>query len=360
MSGGLGSGLPLGQSGLFGATPPPNWPAGVPFPPTPGGQGLPPLSGNSFTVAQIAQIQQQQLHLMRLHQQALQNHWMPSISGQSNWIPSVTSSAMTASSSPSGFMKPDPTQPDTLGWREWSWSDADKMLKSPSTGTLWTEAELVVPTWDEGDAVRGTSGIHAHLVPKHWKILGEQSGGYVASGDPNRVHGIVERFGKYVLGTEGWRAEWVIIKELMAPSTEVGLKLEQAYPDVIVHYPEEEGDASCTSATSSKWGKGNRSTSRPKPSPLPSPNSSQASQQLIQTMASQGLQNNRLAQALMNQRSANASLSQSSPPSQSQRHLYGSLSSSESELRGKEWGAMIVMAVTVLPFIVLILAGMGR
>jgi hypothetical protein len=50
------------------------------------------------------------------------------------------------------------------------------------------------------------------------------------------VTGIVERFGKYVLGTEGWRAEWVMIRTLKAPSVEIGLALEQAYPDVEIYY----------------------------------------------------------------------------------------------------------------------------
>jgi hypothetical protein len=50
------------------------------------------------------------------------------------------------------------------------------------------------------------------------------------------VVGVVERFGKYVLGTEGWRAEIVVIRKLRAPNTEIGLELEQAYPDVEVYY----------------------------------------------------------------------------------------------------------------------------
>ena len=49
------------------------------------------------------------------------------------------------------------------------------------------------------------------------------------------VHGIVERFGRYVLGTEGWRAEWVVIRKLMAPNTKTALALMRKYPDVVVH-----------------------------------------------------------------------------------------------------------------------------
>ena len=49
------------------------------------------------------------------------------------------------------------------------------------------------------------------------------------------VHGIVERYGRYVLGTEGWRAEWVVIRELMAPDIATALKLMRQYPEVRVH-----------------------------------------------------------------------------------------------------------------------------
>jgi hypothetical protein len=50
----------------------------------------------------------------------------------------------------------------------------------------------------------------------------------------------VERFGRYVLGTEGWRAEWVVIRELMAPDTETALALMQRYRDVKVHVREQQ------------------------------------------------------------------------------------------------------------------------
>jgi hypothetical protein len=60
-----------------------------------------------------------------------------------------------------------------------------------------------------------------------------------ASGQCN-VHGIVERFGRYEFGTEGWRAEWVVIRELMAPDTKTALALMRKYPDVRVHMQEQE------------------------------------------------------------------------------------------------------------------------
>ncbi len=164
--------------------------------------------------------------------------------------------------------KPDSTQPDTLGWREWKWDDAQKCLVSPSQGTLWPTAKHTAFNWSEGDAVRGLAGIHALLVPRHWRVLSELgfTGGYGGA-----VTGIVERFGKYVLGTEGWRAEQVIIRELLAPSTEIGLALEARYPDVIVHYQSEEGETSCKSEKSSALEKGSRSLLPSMSIPLPLP-----------------------------------------------------------------------------------------
>jgi hypothetical protein len=54
------------------------------------------------------------------------------------------------------------------------------------------------------------------------------------------VHGIVERFGRYVLGIEGWRAEWVVIRELLAPDAHTALALIRSYPEVRVHVREQE------------------------------------------------------------------------------------------------------------------------
>jgi hypothetical protein len=54
------------------------------------------------------------------------------------------------------------------------------------------------------------------------------------------VHGIVERFGRYVLGTEGWRAEWVVIRELLAPDENTALALMRTYPEVRIHIREQE------------------------------------------------------------------------------------------------------------------------
>jgi hypothetical protein len=56
---------------------------------------------------------------------------------------------------------------------------------------------------------------------------------------PARLGGVT-RFGRYVLGTEGWRAEWVIIRELLAPDAEIALALMRRYPDVRLRIREQE------------------------------------------------------------------------------------------------------------------------
>lgn len=97
--------------------------------------------------------------------------------------------------------------PNTFGWRYWNLNDdkVDLRLESPHTKTIWDSSQLTTEKWDESDVVRGVAGIHA-ICPitslrqngRHWRP----------------VVGIVERFGRFVLGTEGWRAEHVIIHRL--------------------------------------------------------------------------------------------------------------------------------------------------
>lgn len=194
---------------------------------------------------------------------------------QSNWAPSKF--RMIASDKPlPRWVKPDPKVPDTMGWRAWVWESGQEVLVSPHQGTGWPDAHLTAARWSEDDALRGSAGIHARRVPRHWKIVGwpDDHSSSALDSNPMLVTGLVERFGRYVMGTEGWRAEQVVIRELMAPSTEIGLKLEQRYPDAIVHYPDqiEEGDTSWTSEKSSALEKGSRSLlpfSQPAPAPPP-------------------------------------------------------------------------------------------
>jgi hypothetical protein len=53
--------------------------------------------------------------------------------------------------------------------------------------------------------VRGFAGIHAARLPYDWRRADVMSHGeFCCYGrHPNNVIGVVERFGKYVLGTEG-------------------------------------------------------------------------------------------------------------------------------------------------------------
>lgn len=132
--------------------------------------------------------------------------------------------------------RPDPDAPTALGWRLWTWDRADELLRSPVQATPWPSAELRVEDWDESTALRGVAGIHALRVPIDYRRAGWPSSCGVSAPHDLRVTGIVERFGRYVLGTEGWRAEWVFIRKLLAPSTEIGLALERRFPDVEVSY----------------------------------------------------------------------------------------------------------------------------
>jgi hypothetical protein len=129
---------------------------------------------------------------------------------------------------------PSPDAPDTLGWRGWRWDG--QFLISPVQGTPWHDATMRVVEWADSAAVRGVAGIHARRLPCHWRRADPAA---TEIGRCN-VHGIVERFGRYVLGTEGWRSEWVVIRELMAPDTETALTLMQRYPEVKVHVREQE------------------------------------------------------------------------------------------------------------------------
>jgi hypothetical protein len=134
----------------------------------------------------------------------------------------------------------DPHAPDTLGWRVWYWDPKKKRLVSPHQGTVWETPELRVKKWDKGEAVRGVAGIHAARLPRDWRRAQLEHHGelsyYSNLARVLAIVGVVERFGKYVLGTEGWRAEIVVIRKLRAPNTKIGLELEKAYPDVEVYY----------------------------------------------------------------------------------------------------------------------------
>lgn len=143
--------------------------------------------------------------------------------------------------------RPDTAAPTTLGWRAWVWDDAERCLRSPHRGTPWIGPDLHVEHWDECEVLRGAAGIHARLMPRDWLRAAWTDSGI--SEGPSCIHGlvtgIVERYGRYVLGTTGWRAEHVVIRELCAPDVGIMLTLMQVYPEVKVHlspYAECKGD----------------------------------------------------------------------------------------------------------------------
>lgn len=138
---------------------------------------------------------------------------------------------------------PDPSQPDTLGWRLWRWQGG--ALISPQQGAVWPEDGVLdaAASWSDAAAIRGVAGIHARRLPRDWRRADwrhdpELGGSVPAHGI--MIAGIVERWGRAVIGTEGWRAERAVIKAVLAPSTEIGLAIEAAYPSIEVYY--QEGD----------------------------------------------------------------------------------------------------------------------
>jgi hypothetical protein len=128
-----------------------------------------------------------------------------------------------------------PAFPTTIYYAYKRWDG--HVLISPVQRTPWHEATLRVEHWSDSAAVPGEAGIHARRMPCDWLRVDPKVMPEIGSCD---VHGIVERFGRYVLGTEGWRAEWVVIRELLAPDAHTALALMRSYPEVRVHVREQE------------------------------------------------------------------------------------------------------------------------
>lgn len=124
--------------------------------------------------------------------------------------------------------RPSFKRPDSLGWRTFGWHPTKHCLVSPVQGTLWTEPEMRVEKWDERDAVRGAAGIHACRLPRgDWRTAQRPH-----DMPQHQILCLVERFGKFVLGKEGWRAEWVFIKEILAPDEAAARALRRVYPEL--------------------------------------------------------------------------------------------------------------------------------
>lgn len=114
-----------------------------------------------------------------------------------------------------------------VGWRVWvldTWRtykytdqgpepvrDVQTFLVSPHRGTTWNGPTLSAEVWSDEAAVEGHAGIHAALRP-------EPIQGTLCFSAMNTVTGRVRGYGRYVLGTRGWRAERVVIDYLRVPA----------------------------------------------------------------------------------------------------------------------------------------------
>lgn len=126
---------------------------------------------------------------------------------------------------------PSNAKSTTLGWRTWTWDAKEKCLKSPSQGTLWPDISLIATEYAQADAVRGRGGIHACRLPRgDWKLADKPH-----DMPYGIVVGVLERFGKFVVGKEGWRAEMVVIRELLVPNEATAQTLKRIYPEVKIH-----------------------------------------------------------------------------------------------------------------------------
>jgi hypothetical protein len=124
----------------------------------------------------------------------------------------------------------NPFLPSIYGWREWYLADLQSyVLLSPIRRTPWPTAALQAHTWSNEPLVNGHEGVHAHRCPANWRINQD-----CWPKLPRLVTGIVERFGRAVLGRNGWRAEHVVIRELIARDRKIALALSMRYPSARV------------------------------------------------------------------------------------------------------------------------------
>jgi hypothetical protein len=123
----------------------------------------------------------------------------------------------------------NPFLPSIYGWREWYLDRQSYILQSPMRRTPWPTAALQAHTWSNEPLVHEHEGVHAHRCPADWRINQDCWPQW-----PNSITGVVERFGRAVLGRNGWRAEHVVIRELIARDREIALALSMRYRSVRV------------------------------------------------------------------------------------------------------------------------------
>ena len=131
---------------------------------------------------------------------------------------------------------PLPDDRGEMGVRIWRMGE-DGLLRSITRQYfVWTSSRVRAESFTVSDVVHGDTGIHAYRMPGDvdgW-LRGAPTFLYFTRENLQDVYGIVERFGLYVLGTEGWRAEEAVIRKLWANSPEQAALLRAAYPDVEV------------------------------------------------------------------------------------------------------------------------------
>jgi hypothetical protein len=125
-----------------------------------------------------------------------------------------------------------------IGWRYWrvcsQWPD---LLISPFRQTRWEGPVLKAHTWSTHEAVQGLAGIHATHTQKHARKFAELERGYRGAHTYTTTVAIgrVRAYDRYVVGTNGWRAERVIVDKLFIvpfpkqPATEAIAAFEQRY-----------------------------------------------------------------------------------------------------------------------------------
>ena len=117
----------------------------------------------------------------------------------------------------------------TLGIRSWLYDEDRGCLLSSTREFQWLQSRVTAESFTVSDTVFGDAGIHAHRLPRdvnYWLLKNRHGYG--------PVHGIVERFGLYVLGKKGWRSEHAQIRKLWAPTPKLAALLRTRYPDVEV------------------------------------------------------------------------------------------------------------------------------
>lgn len=133
---------------------------------------------------------------------------------------------------------PDPNANAALGWRCWTIDPLTGILHSPLRIAAWPDGELRCDDFPESPhgQPESAAGIYALLMPRDWKRAGTESLPFDANqtAEDSLVTGVVERFGRYILGAKGWRAEWVVIRELQAQTVETKTLLERQYPNIPV------------------------------------------------------------------------------------------------------------------------------